>query len=219
MTELNCRAILFDLDGVLVDSRAAVEEVWRIWAGERGRNPEPFIRVAHGRRISETLRQVAPELDIGRETAALDALEATVTTGIVSVPGARELVALIPPDRMGIVTSGSARIARLRLSLVGIPVPQVFITAEQVKVGKPDPQGYLAGAAALKQAPSDCLVFEDAPPGVAAARAAGMCVVGVLTTQAAAALSAAEHLVPDLTHISLRSTGGGLVVSVRDARL
>jgi sugar-phosphatase len=214
MMKYQCRAILFDLDGVLVDSRRAVEEVWRIWGRERDRDPEPFIRVAHGRRISETLRMVDPELDTAREAAALDSLEERVTTGIIAVPGAPELVASIPPDRWGIVTSGSARIARLRLSLAGIPVPPVFVTAEQVKVGKPDPQGYLAGARALGQLPADCLVFEDAPPGVAAAKAAGMRVVGILTTQAASALAAAGACVEDLTHVTLQFHQGAILVSI-----
>ncbi len=212
--QLTCRGVLFDLDGVLVDSRASVEEVWRIWAAERNRDPDAFIRVAHGRRISETLRMVAPELDIARETAALDDLEGKIVVGLRAIPGATELVASLPSGSWGIVTSGSTPIARLRLELAGLPVPQVFITAEQVKKGKPDPQGYITGAERLGISGADCLVFEDAPPGIAAAKAAGMRVVGVLTTHEAAAIQGVDALVPDLTHVSVGITRGDICVLV-----
>jgi len=126
MVTVVAAAVLFDLDGVLVDSRRGIDAIWRHWAGLRGRDPEPFIRVAHGRRTSETLREVAPELDVRAETAVLDALEETWTEGLAAAPGAARLVAALPNDRWGIVTSGSRAVARLRLRVAGLPEPPVL---------------------------------------------------------------------------------------------
>ena len=117
------------------------------------------------------------------------------TEGLVPIPGAPEFVRSLPPDRWGVVTSGHRECAEFRLNYVGIPFPRVFITGDMVKKGKPDPEGYLRGARELGFSPADCLVFEDAPPGVAAARAAGMPVIGLCTTHAASALSGASLLI------------------------
>ena len=198
IAKISCRAILFDLDGVLADSRRVVESVWKRWGSEMGLDPAPFLAIAHGRRTSEILRAVAPHLDIPAETARLDRMEEFETEGLVPVPGAPEFVRSLPPDRWGVVTSGHRECAEFRLRHVGIPLPRVFITGDMVKRGKPDPEGYLAGAERLGFSPADVVVFEDAPPGVAAARAAGMRVVGVLTTHAAEALGGTELTIPDL---------------------
>ena len=187
-----CAAILFDLDGVLVDSRRCIEGIWRTWAAGKGLDPEPFIRIAHGRRISETIRTVAPELDVAREVAALDRLEEVETGGLFPVPGAAALLDAIPAARWAIVTSGSRRVATLRLGVVGLPIPEVFVTAEAVGQGKPAPDGYLAAAAQLGLAPAACVAIEDSPPGVAAARSAGMRVIGLLTTHHAGDLVLAD---------------------------
>jgi sugar-phosphatase len=192
-----CRAILFDLDGVLADSRRVVEGVWKVWAAEKGIDPAPFLAIAHGRRTSEILRAVAPHLDIAAETAWLDRMEEFGTDGLVPIPGAPEFVRSLPPDRWGIVTSGHRECAEFRLRHVGIPFPRVFITGDMVKRGKPDPEGYLTGAERLGVSPRDIVVFEDAPPGIAAARAAGMRVVGVLTTHPAEALIGTERRIKD----------------------
>ncbi|HKV72542.1 MAG TPA: HAD-IA family hydrolase [Gemmatimonadales bacterium] len=189
MLPIPCRAVLFDLDGVLADSRRIVEGVWKAWAAEKGLDPAPFIAIAHGRRTSEILRTVAPNLDIAAETNALDRMEEFGTDGLVPIPGAPEFVRSLPRDRWGVVTSGHRECAEFRLRHVGIPFPKVFITGDMVTKGKPDPEGYLRGAKELGFAPADCVVFEDAPPGVAAAHAAGMRVVGVQTTHPPQALS------------------------------
>ena len=189
MQPIPCRAVLFDLDGVLADSRRVVEGVWKVWAAEKGLDPAPFLAIAHGRRTSEILRTVAPHLDIAAETNRLDRMEEFGTEGLVPIPGAPEFVRSLPEGRWGVVTSGHRACAEFRLNYVGIPFPRVFITGDMVKKGKPDPEGYLRGARELGVSPADCLVFEDAPPGVAAARAAGMRVVGLLTTHTADALS------------------------------
>jgi len=183
-----CRAVLFDLDGVLADSHRVVEGVWKVWAAEKGLDAAPFLAIAHGRRTSEILRTIAPHLDIAAETNRLDRMEEFGTEGLVPIPGAPEFVRSLPEGRWGIVTSGHRECASFRLKYLGIPFPRVFITGDMVKKGKPDPEGYLRGARELRFSPGDCVVFEDAPPGVAAAQAAGMRVVGVLTTHPAEAL-------------------------------
>lgn len=193
-----CRAVLFDLDGVLADSRRVVEGVWKVWAAEKGLDPAPFLAIAHGRRTSEILRTVAPHLDIATETNRLDRMEEFGTEGLVPIRGAPEFVRSLPEDHWGVVTSGHRECAEFRLNYVGIPFPRVFITGDMVKRGKPDPEGYLRGARELGCSPADCLVFEDAPPGVAAARA-GMRVVGVLTTHPPDALSPVVLHIQDFT--------------------
>ncbi len=209
---IRARVILFDLDGVLVDSREAIAFVWRDWAARRGVDPEPFIRVAHGRRISETLRLVAPQLDIAAETAALDTLEEVETRGLRPAPGAADLLRLMPRARWGIVTSGSRPVATLRLRATGIAPPDVFVTAEDVRHGKPSPDGYLAAAARLGAAPADSVVIEDSPPGIAAGKAAGMRVIAVSTTYAADALTIADCCVASLAQLRVAVTGGGLTI-------
>jgi sugar-phosphatase len=212
---LSAAALLFDLDGVLVDSRAAVEAVWRRWAAARAVDPAPFIAVAHGRRSSETIRDLAPELDARREAAALDALEATTTDGVEPVPGADDLIAALPPGRWAIVTSGSRDVAVLRLRHAGIRRPAVLVTGQDVPRGKPDPAGYLLAAERLGVDPHACVAVEDAPPGVAAARAAGARVIAVTTTHGAAALQAADAVVDALARVRVApEADGGLRVTV-----
>ncbi len=201
--------MLFDLDGVLVDSRACIEEVWRAWAAARGRDHRDFLRVAHGRRTSETLRLVAPELDAAAESAVLDAMESVEARGLVAFPGVHALLASIPAGRWAIVTSGSVPVATLRLRTAGIAPPGVFITAGDVRTGKPDPEGYLAAAGRLSLLPSDCVVVEDSPTGIAAGKAAGMRVIGVATTYPPDALAAADVRLPAISVIRVRPGGAG----------
>ena len=182
-----------------------VERVWRRWAAERGFDPEPFIRVAHGRRISETIAEVAPRLNARAEAAALDAMEEVETDGLAAVPGARALTESLAGYRWAIVTSGGRGVATLRLGVAGITPPSVFITAEDVRRGKPDPEGYLAAARRLGTDPSRCIVLEDAPAGIRAARAAGMRVVAVATTHQPPALSEADAIVASLARLEVRA--------------
>jgi len=197
---------------VLVDSRAVVEDIWRRWATERGYDPAPYLRVAHGRRIRETLASVDPTLDLDREVRLLDAAEAADVTPMTPIAGARELVGSLAPDRWAIVTSGGFGLASRRLDRAGIPHPAVFITAEDVQRGKPDPQGYLLAAERLGRNPDRCIVFEDAPPGVAAARAAGARVVALTTTHPSDALHDAAATIADFRSLRVEREGAGLAV-------
>ena len=209
METIRCAAILFDLDGVLMDSGAAVERAWKRWAAGHGLDFAHVLAEAHGRRTEDTIRAVAPWLDVEAETRALEAGESDDTDGVVALPGAASLLESLPPDRWAVATSGSRRLATTRLAHGGMPLPRVLVTAEDVERGKPDPQPYLAAAAALEVEPSRCLVVEDAPAGIAAGKAAGASVLAVTTTFAASALGAADYLAPSLAAVTLRSVAGG----------
>ena len=180
--QYDCDAVLFDLDGVLVDSRHCVERHWLEWAARNHLNKDKVLHYAHGRRTVETIRMVAPQLDVEREAAELEASEASDTIGLAKIPGALELLQSIPPDGWGIATSGTRAIATTRLAFAGLPVPEVLISAEDVVTGKPDPEPYLFAAMMLGVEPAKCVVIEDAPAGIQAGRAAGMHVVGIISS-------------------------------------
>ncbi len=179
---ITCEAILFDMDGTLVDSTVCVEATWRTWAARHNLDIEKLLQVAHGRQNHETIRLVAPHLETTEEIDFLVRAEEDCQDGIVAVPGARDFVHMLPVERWAVVTSAWRRLAEIRLELAGLPLPATLITADEVKRSKPHPDGYLAAAARLGVEPAECLVFEDAPAGIEAAISAGMNVVGVKTT-------------------------------------
>lgn len=182
MKRFECRAVLFDLDGVLVDSTRYIEDQWRRWATAKGLAPEPFLQVCHGRRALETIRLAAPHLDAEAEVAAFTPEEGSDDYELVAVDGAPRLLHALPGGSWAVATSGSRAAATERLRRAGLPIPKVLICAEDVLHGKPAPDVYLTAAADLGVPPSECLVVEDAPAGIQAARAAGMVVVALTTT-------------------------------------
>jgi sugar-phosphatase len=185
------RTILSDLDGVLVDSHAAIMRAWRWWGARHGIDGEAIENVPHGRPSRAVIELLAPHLDAEAEARALDLHEAADTEGVVALPGAHELFAGEEP--VAVVTSGTLPHATARLRATGLPIPAVLVTPERLRAGKPDPEGYLLAARELGAAPADCVVLEDAPAGLAAGRAAGMHVVAITTTYPAAELDADEH--------------------------
>ena len=191
--------VLFDLDGTLVDSRAVVERQWKVLCTRLGLDFSAVLSILHGVRSVDVIRKVAPDADAEAEAVLLDAAEEADTEGLVVVRGSRELLARLPADGWGIVTSGHRTLAQGRLRAVGLPVPAVMVCGDEVASGKPDPEGYLSGARLLGAEPAACVVFEDAPAGVAAGRAAGMRVVGITTTHAASSLTGADVVIDDLT--------------------
>ena len=191
--------ILFDLDGVLVDSTACVERAWRKWAARHDLDPDSVMAVAHGRRTVETVSLVAPHLVVADEVAALEGVEAHTTEGVYEIPGARQLLERLPDDAWAIVTSGTRSVATHRIRHTGLPMPRVLVCADEIDRGKPHPEGYLTAAARLGRAPADCVVIEDTPPGLEAARAAGMRSIGIAGTYPASALTIADLVVPSLT--------------------
>ena len=201
------KAVLFDLDGVLVDSTPAVERVWRKWAAEHHRDPDYVVEMAHGRRSVETIRVVAPELKAEEENLKVEQMEIEDKEGVTVIPGAAELLRSLPPDRFTIVTSATRPLAAARLGYAGLPVPKQYISADDVTNGKPDPEPYLKGAVLLGFAPKDCIVIEDAPAGVKSAKAAGMRVLALTTTYSAADLSAADAILGSCLDINASFDG------------
>lgn len=217
MIVLTCAALLFDLDGVLVDSAACVERLLATWAQRHSLDPRAVYQTGLGRRTVETIQLVAPHLDAEQEAAALTAAESSTTEGIAEVPGARALLTSIPRHRWAVVTSGARAVATLRLRATGLSVPDFLLCAEDVVRGKPDPEGYLAAATRLKAAPAACVVIEDAPAGFAAARAAGMRSIGIAGSYPAAALTDATHVVPALAALDVSGGDGEMPLCVRFA--
>jgi mannitol-1-/sugar-/sorbitol-6-phosphatase len=202
---IRCGAILFDLDGVLMDSRVAVERAWMRWAAGHGIDPVAVLAEAHGRRTIDTIRAIAPLLDAATEARLLEDAEAIDFDGVTTLPGAAALLEALPSGSWTIVTSGTRALATGRLAHGGLAIPEQLITADDVERGKPDPQPYVAGAAALAVDPADCLVIEDAPAGIEAGKAAGMTVLAVVTTFDVGALAAADYIVGSLADVALRS--------------
>ncbi len=216
MPILRCAAVLFDLDGVLVDSTGSVDRQWRIWAKERGIDEEKVIAIAHGVRAVEVIRTVAPHLDAVAEVQGLEKREAKDRDGVAVMPGALNLVRAIPDGLWCVVTSGSRYLATGRLRLAGIPVPKVMVTADDVVNGKPHPEPYLKGAELLGVDPKACLVIEDAPAGIRAAHAAGMKVLALTSTYQASALSEADSVIAKLEQIQASADGARtLMIDVR----
>jgi sugar-phosphatase len=211
---LRCTAILFDLDGVLVDSAECIERTWRGWAARHRLDPERVISAAHGRRTRETIQLVAPELAADAEVASLEANEAMTAEGVHEIEGARELLAGLPRDSWAIVTSGIRAVAEFRISLMGLPSPKVMICADDIERGKPDPEGYLAAAAGLGKTPGQCIVIEDAPAGVEAARNAGMRVIAVIGTYPLEMLTPADAIVKRLKDLTVRRERAQILIDV-----
>jgi len=182
MTQLECEAVLFDLDGVLIDSTSCIARHWQEWAGRHGLEIEAVMQVAHGLRTVETMRLVAPHLDAEMEAEQFTVIEVADTEGVVAIDGALQLLKSLPPGAWTIVTSAGHDLARARLTRAGLPVPDVFVSGDDVVHGKPAPDPYLEGAKRLGKAVERCVAIEDAPSGIAAAHAAGMRVIGVATT-------------------------------------
>jgi sugar-phosphatase len=191
-----CGAILFDMDGTLVDSTACVTRVWRVWAQKHNVDLAWLLRISHGRRTEDTLREIAPHLDIEAEVRSIDAVELETREGIQPVAGALPLVASLGGRRWAVVTSAGRELATVRLQAAGLPLPPVMVSSEDVAYGKPDPEGYLRAASLLGLPASECVVVEDAPSGILAAQKAGMRVLALSTTYAPEDLLGAP-VVPD----------------------
>ncbi len=177
-------ALLFDMDGTILSSIAAVERAWTAWANRTGTPAADVLAFMHGRRAVDTISHFArPGMDIGTEVGWLDALELDDLDGIVPLPGAEEILRALPHELWAVVTSANRELARRRIQAAGLPNPPYLISSDDVSAGKPHPEGYRRGAASLGVDPARCLVFEDAQAGAQAGLSAGADVVLIAGTQ------------------------------------
>jgi sugar-phosphatase len=188
MKEISCAALLFDLDGVLINSTPAVARVWAQWALEHGFNPEEVVARAHGRPSLTTVKEYLPNADHELENKEVERREIEDLEGVVPLPGALDLLASLPEDRWTIVTSCTRPLAEVRIKAAGLPLPGKMITSNDIQHGKPNPEPYLKGASILGFPAQECVVLEDVPAGVRAGKSAGARVIAFTTTVHSSAL-------------------------------
>ncbi len=215
MVQIQCKGVLFDMDGILVSSLGSVERSWSKWAELRGVNPDLTCRTAHGRRAIETVAIMRPDLDAEQELKVIEDIEVEDNEGLTVLPGVLAMLSALPADRWTVVTSATERLARVRMGVGGVPLPQKLVAADFVTRGKPHPEPFLTGAALLGFEPKDCVVFEDSASGAKAGRAAGCAVVATTFSHPVESLDAAHHLVQDLTgmNVTVLPDDKGLLLS------
>ena len=202
---MQCSAVLFDLDGVLIDSTSCVERHWHAWAAKHGLDGDSILKIAHGVRNVETMHLVAPHLDVEQEAADFAVNEVADTRGVTAVEGARDLLAGLDGARWAVVTSCGASLAHERIQAAQLPTPAALITGSDVRHGKPDPEPYLLAAEVLAVPPASCVVIEDAPAGIRSGKSAGMRVIGIAFTYSRSDLlaSGAHAVVDRLTDLRM----------------
>jgi sugar-phosphatase len=197
-------AVLFDLDGVLVDTTQLVERYWRRWAREQNLPPGDVLAVVHGRLARDVVRMFMPDHDVEQEALRIQRSDPADSAEIHAIPGARECVNVARRGRWAVVTSGERETATGRLAAVALPIPEVLVTADDVTLGKPDPEPYERAARELAVPASGCVVIEDSPAGITAAKRAGMTVFAVTTTHAASSLGEADCLFQSMREVRQR---------------
>ncbi|MEU1005027.1 MULTISPECIES: HAD family hydrolase [Streptomyces] len=213
---IHAQALLFDNDGTLVSSLASVDRCWTRWAGEYGITAEEFARIElHGRPAAEIAADLLPAEAVPAAVARIEDLEVedVPNDGVHLLPGTRAFLDVLPAERWAVVTSATRRLAEARLDAVGI-LPKTLVAADDITRGKPDPEPYLLAARALGVDPAHCVVFEDAPAGLTAGRAAGMTTVALTTTHQAHELHA-DLVVENLSALSALVTERGVEISLR----
>jgi sugar-phosphatase len=205
MTTIQCKGVLFDLDGVLADSTPAVARVWTIWANKYGFDPEETVRLAHGRPSLTTIRELLPDADHVAENSWVERMEIEDISDVIALPGAAKLLEELPANRWTVVTSCTRPLALVRLRVAGLRIPARLVTSNDIVNGKPNPEPYLKGAQILGIAPANCVVVEDAPAGIRAGKAAGARVIALQTTERDDLLreAGADWIVKDCDSLSL----------------
>ncbi|OQD54918.1 HAD family hydrolase [Streptomyces phaeoluteigriseus] len=213
-TVLTARALLLDMDGTLVNSDAVVERVWRRWADRHGLDGDEVMKVVHGRQGYASMAVLLPHRPMEQnlaDNARMLAEETADMDGVVPVPGASAFLASLRDVPHALVTSADVPLSTARMAAAGLPLPEIRVTAESVGASKPDPEGFLKGAAELGVSPAECVVFEDSGAGIAAGRAAGMRVVGIGPRAVA---HRPDVVVRDLTVVRVEVVGNGVRIHV-----
>jgi mannitol-1-/sugar-/sorbitol-6-phosphatase len=207
---IRCRTLLFDMDGVLVDSTPAVARVWTAWARRFGLDPTQVVRQAHGRPSIATIRELLPTADHLAENQIIENAEIEDVQDVIALPGTKQLLNALPLDRFAVVTSASHPLAVVRLRAAGFAIPKHLITSSDIRYGKPHPEPYLLGAQSVGVPPAGCVVIEDAPAGIQSGKTAGCRVLALRTTTPDSALLAAgaDWIVTDCSNIHLQPVNG-----------
>jgi mannitol-1-/sugar-/sorbitol-6-phosphatase len=216
MTKVRCSALLFDLDGVLIDSTPAVTRVWRGWAIEHGFDPEEVVERAHGRPSLTTVREYLPDANHEAENREVERREIEDLAGIVPLPGARQLLESLPFHRWTIVTSCTRPLAEVRLRAAALPIPKLLITSSDVTHGKPHPEPYQKAGAVLGVSADQCVVVEDVSAGIRAGKAAGARVIAFPTTTDEVSLrtAGADWVLSNCSEIIAREEDGALTLTL-----
>ena len=217
LVNLTCKAVVFDMDGTLVDSTQVVEAAWASWAARHHLVIKDVLSFSHGRPTIATLERFLPGRDHSEELTELGHFEETHTTGIVAIPGAADVLQALQAHHCpwAVVTSAWRKLAETRILAAGLPLPPVIVPIDEIRKGKPDPEGFLYAAAQLGVEPEECVVFEDTRPGIDAGLSAGMQVVGLLTTCSSQQLRH-RPLISDFRCVEIRTQGDALEIEVRD---
>jgi sugar-phosphatase len=219
MKQVRCAALLFDLDGVLINSTPAVARVWRNWGIEHGFNPDEVVARAHGRPSLTTIREYLPDADHEAENREVERREIADLEGVVPLPGALELLASLPSDRWIIVTSCTRPLAEVRIKAAGLPLPKKLVTSNDITHGKPHPEPFLKGAAALGFPAAECVVMEDVPAGVKAGKASGAKVIAFTTTVPVPALeeAGADWILKNCADVHVSSYQSDLILQLKSS--
>lgn len=219
MSEVSCAALLFDLDGVLINSTPAVARVWRRWALEHGFDPDEVVARAHGRPSLTTVREYLPNADHAAENREVERREIEDLEGVVPLPGALDLLASLPEDRWTIVTSCTRPLAEVRIKAAGLPLPKKLITSNDIQHGKPHPEPFLKGASVLGFPANECIVLEDVPAGVRAGKSAAARVIAFTTTVQAGALkeAGADWILKNCGDLELSGHVNGLTLALAES--
>ena len=218
MIEISCSGLLFDLDGVLIDSTPAVTRVWKNWAIEHGFDPQEVIERAHGRPSLSTIRDFLPNADHQAENLVVERREIEDLEGVVPLPGAKELLVSLPSDRWTIVTSCTRKLAETRIKAAGLPLPKLLLTSSEVTHGKPHPEPYLKGAKMLGLDASHCVVFEDVPAGIRSGKDAGARVIAFRTTAGDSELNqaGADWITQGCRTVSAQPVENGMLIALSE---